>query len=287
MKLTRAGALYIALTLLLGFAAVNTGNNLLYLLVSALLGFMAISGLLGQQNLQRLEVRFFPANELYAATASAVEVELLNRRKWLPAFLICVETDSTAAQFPVLAATVKQRRKISLTLPLRGYQSLPTVRITSRFPINFFVRSRHLQLEQQVLVFPRPLAGDLPAGATESRQNRQEDLAQMGADGGLRSIDNYREGDPLKSIHWKHSARHEDYKVKRLHRLGAPSLLLDFAELPGSVEEKLSRCTYLINHHARQQQAIGLRLPERSFSPAIGSAHRHKLLTELALYDRH
>ena len=39
------------LTLLLGFAAVNTGNNLLYLLVSALLGFMAVSGILGRLNL--------------------------------------------------------------------------------------------------------------------------------------------------------------------------------------------------------------------------------------------
>jgi len=42
------------MTLLLGFAAVNTGNNLLYLLVSALLGFMAVSGVLGKWNLSRL-----------------------------------------------------------------------------------------------------------------------------------------------------------------------------------------------------------------------------------------
>jgi len=41
---------------LIGFAAVNTGNNLLYLLVSALLGFMAVSGVLGKWNLAGVEV---------------------------------------------------------------------------------------------------------------------------------------------------------------------------------------------------------------------------------------
>ncbi|NIQ94316.1 MAG: hypothetical protein GWN87_08975, partial [Desulfuromonadales bacterium] len=54
------------LTLLLGFAAVNTGNNLLYLMVSALLGFMAVSGLIGRYNLARLRVEFAAPPEIYA-----------------------------------------------------------------------------------------------------------------------------------------------------------------------------------------------------------------------------
>jgi hypothetical protein len=45
LRLSKAGASYIALTLLTGFAAVNTGNNLLFLVVSALLAFMAVSGI--------------------------------------------------------------------------------------------------------------------------------------------------------------------------------------------------------------------------------------------------
>ncbi len=53
------------MTLLLGFAAVNTGNNLLYLLVSALLGFMAVSGILGRWNLARLSLRCLPPDELF------------------------------------------------------------------------------------------------------------------------------------------------------------------------------------------------------------------------------
>lgn len=247
---------------------------------------MAVSGLLGQQNLQRLEVRVSPGHEIYAASPSPVEVELINQRHWLPAFLICVEVADGQVLFPLVPAGEKQRQTLLLTFPERGCQPLPETGITSRFPINFFIRSRGFQLERQLLVYPKPLRATLPGGAGGKRQARRDDLPQPGIDGELRSIDSYRGGEPLKSIHWKLSARHDDYKVKRLNRLGAPSLLLDFSEIPGTVEEKLSRCTYLINHCFRQQRAVGLLLPARKFPPAQGAAQRHKLLAELALYGR-
>lgn len=45
----KAGFFYILLTIFLGVAAVNTANNLIYLVVSALLGFMGISGFFRRQ----------------------------------------------------------------------------------------------------------------------------------------------------------------------------------------------------------------------------------------------
>ena len=286
LKLTRAGALYIVLTLLLGFAAVNTGNNLLYLLVSALLGFMVVSGLLGQQNLQRLELRFPPGYELYAATDSLIEIELYNRRRWLPAFLIQIECGGEAVLVPLLATGNKVSRRLILNMPQRGLQSPDLVRLTSCFPINFFIRSRTLQLNQQLLVFPRPLKFALPVGEGESRQVMRTDLPLPGIDGEIRSIDDYRVGDPLKSIHWKLSAKSSGFKSKRQQRLGSPSLHLDLATIPGLQEEKLSRCTYLINFYSRRQRAIALRLGQKSYPAAIGKAHRLKLLAELARYDQ-
>ncbi len=247
---------------------------------------MAISGLLGQQNLQRLDLHFFPDNELYAASPSRVEIELSNLHCWLPAFLIQVSLADGQVLFPLLPAGEKQRRTLSLSLPARGYHPLPVPRISSRFPINFFIRSKGFQIEQQLLVFPRPLPGELPAGDGKSHPARLNHHPQPGIDGELRSIDAYREGDPLKAIHWKLSARHEDLVVKRLNRLGAPSLMLDLAKIPGSDEEKLSRCTYLVNHFLAKQQAVGLSLPDRTYPPALGAAQRYKLLTELALYGR-
>jgi len=273
------------LTLLLGFAAVNTGNNLLYLMVSALLGFMAISGLLGQQNLQRLEVRVIPVDDLFARLPGRVEIELHNRRRWLPAFLISVEIGDGKTLLPLLGTGQRQRQGLSLTLPGRGYQSLPPVWIRSCFPINFFVRSRLLPLHQQLLVFPQPLTATLPLAACESEAARQLVLAQPGIDGELRSIDSYGATDPLKAIHWKLSARHDELRVKRQSRLGAPSLLLNLDDFKGPLEERLGQCAFLVNRLIAQQHAVGLQA-DRLLPPAGGRQQQLKLLTELALYGR-
>lgn len=257
-------------------------------MVSALLGFMAVSGLLGQQNLLHLSVRCRLISEAYAGLPAQCQLELSNRRKRLPAFLIQVAVGSEPVLFPLLPAGQMRPQTLVLTLPERGLHPLPQVRISSCFPINFFVRSRLLEQEQRLLVFPQPLKSVLPTSATENFQTRHDDLLQPGIDGELRSIDDYREGDPLKAIHWKHSARQEEnYKVKRLHRLGTPAQLLSLAELPGSPEEKLGRCTYLVNRLCKQQQAVGLRLDRQLIPPAMGNAHRCRILTELALYGRH
>jgi uncharacterized protein (DUF58 family) len=273
--------------LLLGFAAVNTGNNLLYLMVSALLGFMAVSGLLGQQNLQRLEVKVLPAGDVYATHPSPVEIELVNNRRWLPAFLVMVKLGDDFTLFPLLAAGRRQRQTLSLVLPVRGYQPLPTIWVYSCFPINLFVRSRSLQQSQELLVFPCPQVAALPHAAGAGQYARRMELAQPGIDGELRSIDTYCDADPLKAIHWKLSARHDDYKVKRQNRLGAPSLLLDLADFNGSLEGRIGQCAYLVNELIHQQRAVGLRLDDQLYLPGHGRSHRLKLLTELALYGQH
>ena len=60
LKINTSGALYVLVTLLIGFAAVNTGNNLLFLVVSGLLAFMSVTGLAGMYNIKKLISRVFP-----------------------------------------------------------------------------------------------------------------------------------------------------------------------------------------------------------------------------------
>lgn len=279
--------IYIGLTLMLGFAAVNTGNNLLYLMVSALLGFMAISGLLGQQNLQRLHLKVLPLDDLFAGLPGRVTLELENRRRWLPTFLIRVDAGDGTSLFPLVAPGSRARNPLSLTFSRRGRQSLPDIWISSCFPINFFVRSRKLQLQTELLVFPQPLPCTNPPNGEGHNRFQQQELQQAGNDGELRSVDTYQAGDPLKAIHWKLSARTDEYKVKRLNRLGAPALMLDIDDFSGPLEQRLGQCTFLVDRLSARQQAVGLQLGELRIPPGGGRRQRLKLLTELALYDRH
>jgi uncharacterized protein (DUF58 family) len=271
---------------MLGFAAVNTGNNLLYLMVSALLGFMAVSGLLGQQNLQRLAVEVLPEEDLFAHLPAKISVQLHNRRRWLPAFLLQIEIGAGHRLYPVVPAGDKMKLSLPLTLAERGYQDVPEIWIRSCFPINFFIRSRKIVNPSQFLVFPQPQSVTIPLSQAEGRHERRQELIQPGNDGELRNIDNYQASDPLKSIHWKLSARHDDYKVKRLNRLGAPAVILNLTDFSGSLEQRLAQCTFTINQMTRQQQAVGLQLDELHIAPTAGRNQQIKLLTELALYGR-
>ncbi len=273
------------MTLLLGFAAVNTGNNLLYLLVSALLGFMAVSGVLGKGNLSRLQVRLsFPA-EIYAGRPASVRVRVENRRRRLPVFLLQIALPGSDALFHVIGAGEAAEAEIPYSFTRRGRHRLEQVQVRSIFPINFFVRTLTLPVDCQVVAFPapRPCAPRLPGG--EKAYRGESAATAKGHQGEITRIVDYRGDQPLKLIHWKLSARSEELKVKELAEASAEPVMLDFETLPGStVEERLGAATFLINRCAREQRPVGLQIGQRRFSPMATRLHRLQLLTELGLY---
>jgi len=276
------------MTLLLGFSAVNTGNNLLYLLVSALLGFMAISGLLGQQNLSRLNVDIVQPEEAYSGHPTLIRVRMLNRRRWLPGFLLRLDFTKGRILFPVVEASGELSRPLTLTPERRGYQAFPPIWVSSHFPINFFVRARRLPEQPEFLVLPAQQNCPLDFAEGDNVYGASRNLSRLGSTGELQSISDYNGQEPLKDIHWKLSARNNELKVKRLSSQGQQPVMLDPETVPGNnLEERLGRSCYLINRLMRNQQPVGLRLGNREIAPALGKHHRLRLLRELALYDQY
>ncbi len=276
---------YVGMTLLLGFAAVNTGNNLLYLLVSALLGLMAVSGWLGQQNLRKLSVKLDFPQEIFAGQPTLIGVRLQNHRQRLPAFLIRVGLGEEQPLFPQISASGAEQKTLTLTWAKRGRQQIDSLWLSSCFPINFFVRSLRIPIEQSLLVFPHPQKGPVPPDAGTSAQRQQKAQSVSGDSGDLRSIHDYLGGEPLKSIHWKLSARHNNYKVKQHEGLGAQPVIIDFDQFSGELEKRVARATWLVINQLRRQRPVGLKLAGQFTPPKVGNGHRRRLLTELALYD--
>lgn len=275
------------MTLLLGFAAVNTGNNLLYLLVSALLGFMAVSGVLGRWNLARLELRCVPPEEVYDGVPTLLGIELTNRRRRLPVCLLEVTLDNENVLFPLVEPATAQRKLLPATLHGRGFQSLPALQVRSRFPINFFIRRMTLAVAEPVLVFPTPFScaeGSIadPGGGHGVRHNWRR-----GIEGEVSRIGEYRGGEPLKLIHWKLSARHDQLKVKELSASSHVPVILDLAALPGAGIEARLRCAcWLVGRLLRAGRSVGLRAGATEIPPACSRAHKLRLLKVLALYGR-
>lgn len=272
------------MTLLLGFAAVNTGNNLLYLLVSALLGFMAVSGWLGQQNLRQLDVEFHFPHEIFATQPTLVRVRLYNRRTWLPAFLIRLNLGEEKPLFAWIAAGGWSEGSLTLSWPDRGTQHLEDVWLESCYPINFFVRSLRVSVQQSLLVFPLPQRKKMATGEGEKGHSSAQTSRNCGDSSDLRSVQDYRGGEPLKSIHWKLSARHDSYKVKLHEGFRAKPLMIDIDQLQGSLEQRIRQAAGLVVEQLRRQQPVGLQLGSERISPGLGRGQRRRLLSKLAVY---
>jgi uncharacterized protein (DUF58 family) len=87
---TRVGIIYVVTVLLIGIAALNTGNNLLYVIVAAMLAAILVSGVASAIVLRRLEVSVALPEQLFAGTPVAGRITVRNRRRWLPSFSISV-----------------------------------------------------------------------------------------------------------------------------------------------------------------------------------------------------
>ena len=62
-------------------AAINTGNNLLYLLVSALLALIVVSGILSEQAMRGLALTPITPEELYAGRPARHGAPVANRKR--------------------------------------------------------------------------------------------------------------------------------------------------------------------------------------------------------------
>jgi len=137
---TRVGVVYVLVTLVIGIAALNTGNNLLYIVVAAMLAAILVSGVVSAWVLRwlRLEVRL--PEHVFAGRPVRGRIVLQNPRRLLPSFSIRV------------VSTRKKRKKA-----LKQWQWEST---TFAFPFNRPREQQWLRLPdrrlRRVTVIPEP-----------------------------------------------------------------------------------------------------------------------------------
>lgn len=85
-EVTREGVLYVILTVLIGVAALNTGNNLLFLVVAAMLAAVLVSGVASAMNLKNVELEVVLPGQVFAHRHVLGRMILHVRRRLLPLF---------------------------------------------------------------------------------------------------------------------------------------------------------------------------------------------------------
>jgi uncharacterized protein (DUF58 family) len=230
IRITRVGLWFVLFTVVVGVAATNTGNNALYLVLSAMLALLVVSGVVSRFNLQRLEFEIDPPGDLFARRPTLIGFAVHNRARWFARWLLLVGLSSQGPWRLVgrLAPGRSARGAVEMLFPRRGRHRLEAAHVASLFPLGLFRKGMRYRLELEVLVFPELYAaGEIEVVASGLHGDRSASRPGWGHD--LHALRAFRHGDDPRSIHWKKTAQtgaliYQERETEETLRL---SILLD------------------------------------------------------------
>jgi uncharacterized protein (DUF58 family) len=198
----------VALTLLIGLAATNTGNNALYMVVALMMAALVVSGVLSRNDVRKVEVEVTPPEELFAHAPSTFQVEIRNRSSLLPRWLLLISFSDHAPTLlcPWLPRHGRRSAAVELEFPRRGVHRLAAAHLATLFPLGLFRKGMRQRLDREVLVFPSLVSGQHTVRRSAAViGDTQDSRAGWGHD--LHSLRILRPGDDPRRIHWKQTAR--------------------------------------------------------------------------------
>jgi uncharacterized protein (DUF58 family) len=211
LRPTRWGLVFLAACVVVGLAAVNTGNNALMAILGLALGSYVVSGMWSRQVLGAIGARVALPGEIFAGRPVVLELELHNASKLFPAYgLVVRRADGhVVVREPLLERGAARRHSVETVFPERGWQRLERWRIEVQLPLGFFLKSKELVVDREVLVYPRLAAAARSPLRRGGGRRAPDALEARGREGDVVQLRNFREGDEVRSLHWKQTARQQ------------------------------------------------------------------------------
>ncbi len=269
-KLTRDGMIYLFGVLILVLAAVNTGNNLLFVLLGCALAGILISGVLSRAVLTGVELKFDLPEHIFAEQPVLAEMELRNEKQLWPSFSLRVLGESVTNDeqiltrpvfFPYIPRQSSARQKVELRFPHRGIYRQAAFAIRTRFPFGFFEKTRRIDSNSEIVVYP-------PVGPTEQFYEVLPLLTGemssyfRGRGVELHSLREYVPSDSARSVDWKVTAKSSRLMVREFAREDERRvmLVLDPFVGPASTGPAVQRpaSDHVVARHARFERAVSL-----------------------------
>ena len=153
---TSFGIWFIVMTLVIGLAAVNTGNNLLILNFSLMLSTLLVSGIVSRAAMRRLTMTRRTPSTIYAGTPFTEAVTVSNRKRLYPSVSLRIRTAIATSSVHVSYVPPRGTRTFILEglYPRRGRFKLEQLELSSLYPFGFFERHRLQMNDETVTVFP-------------------------------------------------------------------------------------------------------------------------------------
>lgn len=297
LRFTREGRYFVGLTLGVGFAAINTGNNLLYLVLGMMLSLIVVSGILSELTLKGLVVERSLPREVHVRSPYLTSIAVTNGKRRLASFSVQIEDLieghplAKKCYFLKLPPGARQNTSYRSEFTRRGLYRYRGFHVATRFPFAFFVKTYAFEAPDELVVLPAINPVDVPEDVPVLRTGPR-DRPRRGAGRDFHGLRPHREGDDARDIHWKRSAREgrlvtREYETEAARRVGVRLETRVEAETGADVALALERAVdlaaSLVVHHHRRGYDVTLALGSRRFRVAPDARGLLAALRALAL----
>ncbi len=289
LRVTREGKWFLLITVGVGAAAINTGNNMLYLALSMNLSLIILSGVLSEWCIRGVSVRVRHAAEAFATRDSLVAVTCMSRGKRLPVLSlscsVAIDGVPCVVRFPTVPAGGSVTRIVTYRPARRGAVSQASGTVATLFPFALFEKSAEIAGDVSLLVYPRPGEGESGDRAAEDGAPAEGAAAAGRMGPSIRGIRDHKPADPVRDIHWKASARFGRWMVKEREKESAPAaeLRLALPAPPDELERAVSRACALVLVWEREGRPYRILAGDRLLAGPADAGRRAKALSALAL----
>lgn len=290
-QITARGLAFSLLAALVAVTALVSANNLLFLILAALLSTMLVSSFISRLSLAGLELDFHFPEHISARRTFAAKIHVRNLKRWMPSFSVRVagageSVFSTPLYFPVLPGGAALDESVEVRFARRGVHRESGFHIATSFPFGFLKRKAEVTLRREVLVYP---CLDSQPGFEDLLATVSGEIAAYyrGRGYDFHRIRPYEAFESARHVDWKATAHTGELQVREFAREQEPlvEIFLDL-NVPksqlGWFEGAIDCCAFIAWHLARRSARIRFRTQEFRISiPATGDIYT--ILKYLAL----
>jgi uncharacterized protein (DUF58 family) len=275
-QVTRAGMAFAVTLVIIALAAFLSANNLLFLILAAMLSTLLVSGFISRLGLAGLELDLVLPEHISARRKVRAGIRLKNLKRWIPSFSIHLagapESGVDAIlYFPVIPGGGVLEESVELYFARRGAQRERSFQFSTRFPFGFAERREMVTASHDVVVYPclDPQPG---FEALLASVRGEIEAQQRGRGHDFYRIRPYEAFESARHVDWKATAHTGDLQVREFAREQDHRILIYFdLDLPPESEawfEAAVDCAAFLAFHLAAQGAA-VRLQSQDFDASL------------------
>jgi uncharacterized protein (DUF58 family) len=273
-RITGAGVLFVLAVALTGAGAFLSANNLLFLIFSAMLALLLVSGFVSRLVLAGLELELLLPEHVSARTPTPARVRIRNIKRLTPSFSIELAgrpdtlTDtpsilSAPLYFPLIPGRATIEASIEVTFPRRGRHRENLFAISTRFPFGFLRKTTIVPLRRETIVYPSLEPNEVNRPLLEQIVGEVE-TCMRGAGLDFYRIRPYETTDNARLVDWKTTAHTGTLQVREFSQdqQRVVEIYLDRRIQPGRngwFETAIEQCAFIVWHLAERDTEIWFR----------------------------